>query len=1830
MQRIALLILCLAAISCDKKVVKSVDVPVEDVAVEEALTEDVLANAGLMCSGSLQLPTRAGLLAEDLQVYSLYDEATPNAAGAFSISMTESTNPQFVVAIDPATETSLLLGYVDPLQSDQVHLSCTSTAVSLAFLSPLMLGTTAEQRSEFIHGIKTHPNFPLLVAAVEATLQADPQHMLDGETHPALYDQAAAIAVEVWQDMAAAGKLLAPEAAQADNICEEEGKEYSFWLAEEPVEGNLAFCNRRMLFYVALIGQVNEDFADLVQLQPQPRPFTPRIWPPRFVTPAVPTYYALPVEGQFQYVVSKGYDYRSAFNLGAFLDWNTPYGRASQLNLLLGFSHILSLLGQDKINFAANIITSIFDPNDGWDFTPLEALGSTSDARDSNPVNVVVGIANFLYKNYTKNPQQFRTRLAMLIARVVPKDKIIKYQLQHRIFNTVLKNFKTAGLAIKGYKFTTGLFPFMVDMRYAQSQFVGEFTYQGGDLSLGLVPIEEVPEPPWEEQMFALVDDLEMAMVKVEAGRFQMGSAEAEPNESPVHEVAISEDFWLGQYEVTRGQWEAVMGTTPWAGREGTEADRLTPTDATDIWEYEVTPGAWAEVMGTPPAAPVDTEEGGAALYPATYVSWNDVQEFIARLNAQAGERRYRLPTEAEWEYACRAGTTTRWSFGDDQSELTDYAWLSTDSQADENPENPRHPQMVGLYSKRPNAWGLYEMHGNVGEWVQDWYDPNYYAFSPLVDPQGPAQPFLASHPQRVVRGSSFKDFAWRARSASRSRFAPDERKSEIGFRLVRLAVAEPLERVTARREQTFYPGNEAMAMVWIEPGAFAMGTSDYPNASPHEVEISTGFWLGQYEVTQAQWEAVMGGTAWAAPWAGQSHVQVDAGYPATYVSWEAVQEFIARLNDAEGGWYYRLPTEAEWEYACRAGTTTRWSFGDDERDLEYFAWYSENARDDAPGDATLKRANAWGLRGMHGNVAEWVQDWYDRDYYANSPPVDPQGPAWPPFADADAVPHRVIRGGSFNTLTAFTESAFRWIAPPGSGSPFIGFRLVRDEVSQEPPTRTVSLPGGTEIKFVRVEPGVFQMGSDHGDANERPVHEVEISTGFWLGKYEVTQAQWEAVMEPPSTFASRWAALSESHPAIGISWNMAQEFIDSLNEQAGERRYRLPSEAEWEYACRAGMPTQWSFGDDVRRLADYAWYNTSGVNEVGLKRPNFWGLYDMHGNVQEWVQDWYGEGYYANSPVMDPAGPATGNARVRRGGIYSNQAESVRSARRAGSNPINEDVSFGFRLVMLDRPEELPVEEPVEEGGTVGEESTVSLPGGAEMAFVWIEPGVFQMGSPESEEGRRDNEDLHEVEISTGFYLGKYEITQGQWEAVMGTTPWSGRDYVQENPSHPAVYISQNAVQEFVGLLNAASGDSLYRLPSEAEWEYACRAGTQTRWSFGDDASQLTDYAWYKNNAWDVGEQYAHAVGTKLPNPWRLYDMHGNVAEWVQDWYDPDYYKSSPRVDPPGPDIGSSRVIRSGGFNNNAGRMRSAYRSSGSPVGGWALGVRLVMIGRPGEVLIDPPEEEPPVDGGGTVGEESTVSLPGGAEMAFVWIEPGVFQMGATESEIGAAIDGCVDLGVNRSYCADFHGWEGPLHEVEISTGFYLGKYEITQGQWEAVMGTTPWSGSSYARSNPSHPAVYISWDDVQEFVGRLNAASGDSLYRLPSEAEWEYACRAGTQTRWSFGDDERQLTDYAWYKDNAWDVDEQYAHAVGTKLPNAWGLYDMHGNVFEWVRDWWGYYNSSPRVDPPGPDIGSNRVLRSGNFNGGTQYVRSAGRNRTSPGDLNAGIGARLVRIR
>ena len=239
--------------------------------------------------------------------------------------------------------------------------------------------------------------------------------------------------------------------------------------------------------------------------------------------------------------------------------------------------------------------------------------------------------------------------------------------------------------------------------------------------------------------------------------------------------------------------------------------------------------------------------------------------------------------------------------------------------------------------------------------------------------------------------------------------------------------------------------------------------------------------------------------------------------------------------------------------------------------------------------------------------------------------------------------------------------------------------------------------------------------------------------------------------------------------------------------------------------------------------------------------------------------------------------------------------------------------------------------------------EMTEALPGGAEMEMVWIEPGTFTMGTTEAQEETLRSKGMwddwfehehpaHEVTITEGFWLGKYELTQGQWESVMGSTPWRSHPLVLrygviEDPNNPAAWLSWNDVQAFIAALNTAEGSEMYRLPTEAEWEYACRAGTETLWSFGDDESQFRDYAWYYDNAGYVGEEYGHPVGMKLPNPWGLYDMHGNLHEWVQDWYGEDYYSVSPSIDPTGPSTGSNRVFRGGGFRNYARDVWSASR---------------------------------------------------------------------------------------------------------------------------------------------------------------------------------------------------------------------------------------------------------------------------------------------------------------
>lgn len=202
-------------------------------------------------------------------------------------------------------------------------------------------------------------------------------------------------------------------------------------------------------------------------------------------------------------------------------------------------------------------------------------------------------------------------------------------------------------------------------------------------------------------------------------------------------------------------------------------------------------------------------------------------------------------------------------------------------------------------------------------------------------------------------------------------------------------------------------------------------------------------------------------------------------------------------------------------------------------------------------------------------------------------------------------------------------------------------------------------------IEFVLIPAGEFMMGMTDGDDDECPVHMVRISQPFYLGKYQVTQAQWEAVMESnPSRFTG-----DSNKPVEQVPWEDAQEFIRRLNAKEEGTKHRLPTEAEWEYVARAGSKAAYSFGNGSSRLSEYAWYRenaSGGTRPVGQLKPNAWGVYDMHGNIWEWVQDWYGE--YPAETVTDPQGPSSGSRRAYRDGSWVDNAEDCRSVHRGGA----------------------------------------------------------------------------------------------------------------------------------------------------------------------------------------------------------------------------------------------------------------------------------------------------------------------------------------------------------------------------------------------------------------------------------------------------------------------------------------------------------------------------------------------------------------------------------
>lgn len=255
---------------------------------------------------------------------------------------------------------------------------------------------------------------------------------------------------------------------------------------------------------------------------------------------------------------------------------------------------------------------------------------------------------------------------------------------------------------------------------------------------------------------------------------------------------------------------------------------------------------------------------------------------------------------------------------------------------------------------------------------------------------------------------------------------------------------------------------------------------------------------------------------------------------------------------------------------------------------------------------------------------------------------------------------------------------------PPPPPEPVRVEPVPQQPVYVAPPSGVTYRDPVTGIEFVLIKGGCFQMGDENGDREERPVHEVCVDN-FYMGIYEVTQGQWKSIKEKnPSKNRN-----SDMDPVEDVSWNDVNDFIKELNQKSG-RNFRLPTEAEWEYAARSGgQKEKWAGTNDESDIGNYAWYNDNSSRNhhpVGQKRPNGYGLYDMTGNVAEWVADLYDSSYYKESPRNNPGGPGRGSDHVFRGGSFKDRAKDVRTTKRDKKSDRRSDQTIGFRLALSAR----------------------------------------------------------------------------------------------------------------------------------------------------------------------------------------------------------------------------------------------------------------------------------------------------------------------------------------------------------------------------------------------------------------------------------------------------------------------------------------------------------------------------------------------------------------
>jgi formylglycine-generating enzyme required for sulfatase activity len=1218
-----------------------------------------------------------------------------------------------------------------------------------------------------------------------------------------------------------------------------------------------------------------------------------------------------------------------------------------------------------------------------------------------------------------------------------------------------------------------------------------------------------------------------MVFRRIPAGTFTMGSPEDElgrHSDETQHEVTLTQDFYIGVFEVTQRQWERVMGDWPSffnnaSYRESRPVERVS---------YNMIRGSSA-----------------GAGWPAN--NNVDADSFMGRLRARTG-RTFDLPTESQWEYAGRAGTTTALNSGynltnmwsDAHLDVLGRYWENGGSGYTQNGNTSVATAKAGTYL--PNAWGLYDIHGNVREWCLDWDPGNEGSY-------------------RVFRGGCFINVASNCRVAKRDRDYPDY-ANHIGFR-----IALPPESVMPLIPAPVPRTGQAASFATGDDGNLKRGV-EWP--SPRFTDNGDG--SVRDNLTGLIW--LKDANAFG------------------FRNWSTALSDCAGLNSGEAGLTdgsvagdWRLPNSREFlsliDFSEHGPSLPA---GHPFANVQLLRVYSTSTtrRDHTANSVTHNLA-------LYGNNGNGVK-------------TDAAG-VWPVRGGGGNWPARVPVSGA-GDIPGYT-------AVPGED----GHPLERRGVSVEAPRFT-----------------------DNGDGTV-----ADKLTGLvWL--------------KNASAFGFRtWTAALNDCAAL----NSGEA---GLTDGSVEGEWRLPNANELMTLVDVGQ-----FNPALPPAHPFSNVQLSRVYFTSTTRSD----YNDNSLTVTFVYGYLGDGRKVDAagvwPVRTPHESTTTSSST----TTSTTTESTTSSTTTDSTSTD---STSTSSTTTSTSESTTSESSTTSTTTTSTTSTtagVVLPSG----MVYVEGGTL----PSIGNG---------VITVSSFLMGRYEVTLTEWQTVRAEARARGYDIASGNgcaSNHPVQAVSWHDVVKWCNLRSEIEGrtpvyrvggdvyksgqsDSVtvtasangYRLPTDAEWEFAARSGTQSQGYEYSGGNDLNAVGWYLDNSAGAACNYNSGkstwpVGQKAPNELGLYDMSGNVWEWCFDWH-PDW-------------VGSSRVLRGGGWDILAGSCRVAYRGRFYPDhGDYSAGFRVALA--PDSV---PPEttttmsstsssssttssttsttDSTSTDSTSTSLTTTTTSDSTTSESSTTSSTTTTTTTSTTTSSTTATITGdylIVDLSAGPS-ATDYPvsslssvpvgGWTDEYkttklvfrripagtftmgsptnelgrsshetqHQVTLTQDFCIGVFEVTQRQWERVMGTWPsyFTNAIYRDSRPVERVSYnmirgssagAGWPannnvDADSFMGRLRARTG-RIFDLPTDSQWEYAGRAGTTTALNSGynltstgsDPQMDVLGRYWYNGGSGYTQNGNTSVATAKagiyLPNAWGLYDIHGNVSEWCLDWFPGFAGSDRV--------------------------------------------------